>query len=122
MPTYRVHHVQIAAPRGSEEVARGFYVGVLGMQEIPKPAALAVRGGIWLRLDAGELHVGVEAGFRPAEKAHPAFEVDDLAEVRRRLERAGTGVEDDELLPGRARFYAHDPFGNRLEFVGRAER
>ena len=116
----RLHHVQIAAPAGCEAAARRFFGGLLGLEEIPKPPHLARRGGVWFDLGATQLHVGVEAPFRPAEKAHPAFEVDDLAELRSRLEIAGVRLQDDELLPGRRRFYAHDPFGNRLEFVGRA--
>jgi len=122
MTSYRLHHVQLAVPPGSEEAARGFYVGVLGMEEVPKPATLAGRGGLWLRLGREELHLGVEVGFRPSRKAHPAFEVEDLGTVRRRLETAGAAVQDDQLLPGRARFYTHDPFGNRLEFVASVPR
>jgi catechol 2,3-dioxygenase-like lactoylglutathione lyase family enzyme len=113
----RIHHVQIAVPPGSEARARSFYVGVLGLAEVPKPPALAARGGLWLSLGDSELHLGVEKAFRPALKAHPAFEVLDLDGLRRRLEAAGVRTEEDGELPGRQRFYAHDPFGNRLEFV-----
>ena len=116
---YRLHHVQIAAPPGCESAARTFYVGVLGMEELPKPVTLAARGGLWLRLSGAELHLGVEPEFRPAKKAHPAFEVDDLDALRRRLREPGVPIRDDQLLPGRKRFYADDPFGNRLEFVDR---
>jgi len=87
------------------------------MQEIPKPATLAARGGVWFRLGEGELHLGIEEPFRPARKAHPAFEVADLEGLRQRLEKAGAPVRTDELLPGRRRFYTDDPFGNRLEFI-----
>ena len=114
--------MQLAVPPGSEDVARRFYVGVLGMEEIPKPPTLAGRGGLRLRLASLELHLGVEAEFRAARKAHPAFEVDDLGALRRRLEGTGAAVQDDELLPGRSRFYTHDPFGNRLEFLAREPR
>lgn len=117
---YRLHHVQLGIPPDSEAAARAFYVGVLGLVELPKPATLAPRGGLWLALQGTELHLGVEAEFRPATKAHPAFEVDDLGEIRARLERAGVRPVDDALLPGRRRFYATDPFGNRLEFLGKA--
>jgi hypothetical protein len=41
-----VDHVQLAAPPGSESRLRAYYVDVLGMTEIPKPALLAVRGGV----------------------------------------------------------------------------
>jgi len=122
MSSYRLHHLQLAVPPGSEDAARRFYVGVLGMAEIVKPTTLAARGGLWLSLAAEELHLGVETEFRPATRAHPAFEVDDLDEVRRRLEGAGAPVEDDALLPGYRRFYSQDPFGNRLEFLRREPR
>ena len=115
----RIHHVQIAIPAGSEARARAFYVGLLGLTEIPKPPTLAARGGLWLDLGGSELHLGVEAGFRPSGKAHPAFEVEDLDAVRRKLTEGWIPLEDDDLLPERPRFYAHDPFGNRLEFLGR---
>jgi catechol 2,3-dioxygenase-like lactoylglutathione lyase family enzyme len=109
-------HVQIAAPPGCENAARAFYVGLLGCEELPKPAELAGRGGCWFRVGAHELHVGVEQDFVPARKAHPGFVVDDLAVLRARFAEHGIDVRDDETLPDVERFYADDPFGNRLEF------
>jgi len=88
---------------------RAFYGGVLGMREVEKPPALAARGGVWFE----QLHVGVEEGFAPARKAHPAFRVDDLDALAARI----GDVQWDEAIPGVRRFYAHDPFGNRLEFL-----
>jgi hypothetical protein len=44
-----VDHVQLAVPRGSEDLLRAYYVDVLGMTEIPKPPVLAARGGCWFR-------------------------------------------------------------------------
>ncbi len=118
---FRIHHVQLAVPAGSEETARQFYVDLLGMTEVAKPPALAARGGLWLRIDGAELHLGVEQEFRAAAKAHPALEVDDWEALRERLRTAGATPQDDALLPGRRRFYASDPFGNRLEFIDRGE-
>ncbi|HTP54013.1 MAG TPA: VOC family protein [Thermoplasmata archaeon] len=115
----RLQHVQIAAPPGSELAARAFFVDLLGMTEVPKPPNLAKRGGIWLDLDGSQLHVGIDPAFRPAEKAHPAFEVDDLDALRRRLTDRGVATWEDEVYPGRRRFYARDPWGNRLEFLSR---
>lgn len=40
-------HVQVAIPAGGEDRARAFYGGLLGLKEIPKPAALSARGGVW---------------------------------------------------------------------------
>ncbi|MET9256680.1 VOC family protein [Streptomyces sp. NPDC003717] len=110
-------HVQLAAPPGSEPALRAFYTGVLGMTEVPKPAPLAARGGCWFEAGFVRLHVGVEADFRPARKAHPGLRVRGIAAYAARLTAAGTRVTWDDALPDHARFYAADPVGNRLEFL-----
>ncbi|SHE97653.1 Glyoxalase-like domain-containing protein [Kaistia soli DSM 19436] len=112
-----IDHVQIAMPRGEEEAARQFYGAILGLAEIAKPAILAQRGGVWFLAGARQLHLGVEDDFRPARKAHPAFRVDNLDELRARCVAAGLAPIDDDALPGYQRFYLSDPFGNRLEFL-----
>ncbi len=115
MLTY-LDHLQLAMPPGQEAAARAFYEGLLGFREVAKPAALASRGGCWFEGPVA-LHLGVEADFRPAKKAHPAFRVNDLDALAARLERAGHGVLWDDALPSERRFYTSDPFGNRLEFL-----
>jgi catechol 2,3-dioxygenase-like lactoylglutathione lyase family enzyme len=112
-----LHHAQLAMPRGEEAAARAFYAGVLGMAEVEKPPVLAARGGAWFRAGGLELHLGIEEPFNPARKAHPGVLVSDLDEVVRRLGGAGQDVTWDADLPGFRRVYAHDPFGNRLEFL-----
>jgi catechol 2,3-dioxygenase-like lactoylglutathione lyase family enzyme len=112
-----LHHVQLAMPAGGEDRARAFYRDVLGMAELPKPADLARRGGAWFRGGGWEVHLGVEADFRPARKAHPGVLVRGLDALAEDIEAAAGRVEWDELFPGHRRFYAHDPFGNRLEFL-----
>jgi catechol 2,3-dioxygenase-like lactoylglutathione lyase family enzyme len=114
---HAVDHVQVAIPRGEEETARAFYVGVLGLEEVPKPPRLAGRGGCWLAAGAISLHLGVEDEFRPARKAHPAFLVDGLADLEARCRAAGAEVIDDEGLDTHARFFVFDPFGNRIELM-----
>jgi catechol 2,3-dioxygenase-like lactoylglutathione lyase family enzyme len=109
--------MQLAMPSGEESVARGFFVDVLGMTEIAKPPVLAARGGAWFRAGDVELHLGVEDDFRPARKGHPGMVVTDLDEVVSRLAAAGQAVSWDSDFPGFRRVYAHDPFGNRLEFL-----
>ena len=116
MSVTAIDHVQVAAPAGCEGDARAFYGGLLGLVEVAKPVELVERGGCWFRVGGQELHVGVEESFAPARKAHPGFVVDDLEGLRARLAGAGIEVRDDVSLPGAARFYADDPFGNRLEF------
>jgi catechol 2,3-dioxygenase-like lactoylglutathione lyase family enzyme len=117
-----LHHVQVAMPAGREDDARAFYAGVLGLTEVPKPEHLQARGGCWFRSGDGavEIHVGVEAEFRPARKAHPALLTDDLDALRTSLSEGGFETQDDEQLAGFDRFYGYDPFGNRLEFLGLA--
>jgi len=111
-----VDHVQLAMPAGGEEEARAFYAGLLGLPEVPKPPELAARGGAWFESGGVKLHLGVEEGFRPARKAHPALVVAGLAELAETLRGAGYEVVEGELQ-GRARFHVHDPFGNRLEML-----
>jgi catechol 2,3-dioxygenase-like lactoylglutathione lyase family enzyme len=119
-----LHHVQVAAPPGCELRARAFYGGLLGLEEVEKPAALASRGGCWFRAGSHELHVGVADPFVPAEKAHPALVVsscDALLELARRLGEGGTTVSwaDETEIPHVTRVHVHDPFGNRLELLAR---
>lgn len=110
-------HVQIAAPSGCEEVARQFYCALLKLPEVAKPPVLAARGGVWFQVGSQQLHIGVEAGFQPARKAHPAFAVTNVGELAGRLQSAGLDITWDEALPGVRRFYVADPWGNRLEFL-----
>jgi catechol 2,3-dioxygenase-like lactoylglutathione lyase family enzyme len=112
-----IDHVQIAAPRGCEEKAREFFGRLLGMQEIEKPESLLVRGGCWFKAGTRQLHIGVEEDFRPAAKAHPAFAVEDIDAAFSALEDAGIRCVWDEAIGKVRGFYAHDPWGNRLEFT-----
>ena len=138
-----IDHVQIACPPGSEEVLRGYYRDLLGLTEKPKPPRLAVRGGCWFTGHGIELHLGVEEDFRPARKAHPGLLWPDLDGLAARLAVAGyevtwadpaeldewsreptdaTATDGDPRATERGnhhvrRFHAHDPYGNRLEFL-----
>jgi catechol 2,3-dioxygenase-like lactoylglutathione lyase family enzyme len=113
----RLHHMQIAMPRDAEPQARAFFVDVLGMTEVPKPEVMARRGGAWFRAGGVELHLGAEDDFVPDRKGHPGILVDDLDDVAARLTRADWPVRWDDDFPGFRRFYANDPFGNRMEFL-----
>jgi catechol 2,3-dioxygenase-like lactoylglutathione lyase family enzyme len=104
-------------PAGAEPAVRAFYGGILGMTELDKPPVLAARGGCWFRSGAVELHLGVEQDFSPARKAHPGMLVSDIDALAARLTASGVDVEWDDDFPGHRRFYAHDPLGNRLEFL-----
>ena len=113
----RIDHIQLAAPKGCEDAARRFYGEILGLREMEKPESLRTRGGCWFQCGAQQLHIGVEADFRPAKKAHPAFAAEDLGKLRESLQAHGIAIKDDDAIPGTRRFFAEDPWGNRLEFV-----
>ena len=115
-----IDHVQLAAPPGCEAAGRRFFGDLLGLPELPKPAALAVRGGLWFQCGAHQLHLGVESDFHPAKKAHPALRLRDeasLVALREHLRAAGVSVREDHEVDDAARFFADDPWGNRLEFT-----
>ena len=112
-----IDHVQLAMPKGSEDRARRFYHHVLGMKEIPKPEALAGRGGCWFASGEAQLHLGVEDDFRPAKKAHPALVVDGLDEILAKCKAAGLPTKPDVQIDGRRRVHVFDSFGNRLELI-----
>ncbi|WP_326620381.1 glyoxalase [Streptomyces decoyicus] len=123
-------HIQLAAPPGTEDALRAYYADLLGMTEVPKPPALAARGGWgspllersrelggWFEAGTARLHLGIEADFRPAKKAHPGIRVHGIDAFAARLTAGGATVTWDDHLPGHRRFYSVDPAGNRLEFL-----
>ncbi|MGG0822249.1 glyoxalase [Paenibacillus turicensis] len=115
-------HVQLAAPEGCEAKARLFFNKLLGWAELEKPEPLKPRGGAWFQCGIHEVHVGVQSDFVAATKAHPAFHVQGLSQLRTYLLKNDVPVIDDEARAeeGITRFYIHDPFGNRLEFLERS--
>ncbi|TWT16107.1 VOC family protein [Planomicrobium sp. CPCC 101079] len=113
----KIDHIQVAAPSNSEQSAIDFYSGILGMEQVEKPAALKGRGGVWFEFGAYQLHVGVEEPFSSAKKAHPAFQVAGFEQLQKHLNASGIDVKNDDSIPGVTRFFISDPFGNRLEFL-----
>lgn len=97
---------------------RAFYGDLLGMEELAKPRELARRGGCWFASGDAQIHLGVEPDFRPARKAHPALRCHDYEVLTSKLRAAGVLLIADDTLPGVARCYIHDPFGNRMELIG----
>lgn len=112
-----IDHVQLAVPIGGEAQARKFYVGILGFEEIEKPALLRKNGGVWFKAGTVNIHFGIEEPFIPAKKAHPAILVKDILSMKNYLFKKHIDFVVDERLPGANRFYVKDPFGNRLEFL-----
>ena len=112
-----IDHIQIAAPPSSESAARRFYGELLDMEEIPKPDNLKARGGCWFRFGSHEVHIGIQSDFIPAKKAHPGFTVDALEQLKLRIQEAGYTINEERPIDSRSRFFTHDPFGNRIEFL-----
>ena len=113
-------HVQIAAPPGFTAQGRAYFGALLGLAELPRPASMAAREGLWFALGEQQLHLGAEADFRPAKKAHPALRARDARTVRalsQRLCEAGYPTTFATDAPGAVRFHVSDPWGNRLEFT-----
>ncbi len=113
-----IDHIQLAMPAGGEATARAFYAGLLGLAEVPKPAALHNRGGVWFSGGSVRLHLGVETPFTLALKAHPALRVVGLEALVAVLAEAGVPAGASVQLDGTARVYVkRDPFGNRIELM-----
>ena len=112
-----IDHIQLAAPKGSEGMARNFYKDILGFMEVEKPDELKKRGGVWFSFGNYQIHVGIEEPFTPAKKAHPAFEVENIEALEQNLSKNDIHIIKDDNLPGAKRFYLHDPFGNRIEVL-----
>ncbi len=114
-----IDHVQLAMPEGPEAEARAeeFFTGLLGLPRVPKPPELASRGGCWFELGPAKVHLGAEADFRPARKAHPALVVSNLDALCHELDRSGHPTRRVEDVPGKPQWYVDDPFGNRIELI-----
>jgi len=117
MPVRRIDHILIAMPAGREDDARAFYHGILGLTEKVKPPQVAARGGCWFETGVLQVHLGVDKNFIPARKAHPAFIVDDLADIVANAKQRGYNVTEDVPMAGYDRRHIDDPFGNRIELI-----
>ena len=119
MKVVAIDHVQLAMPAGQEDAARRFYAGLLGLTEVPKPPHLAVRGGAWFESEGVKIHLGVDPDFRPARKAQPGLRVSDLHGLLETLRAAGHAISEGDAGDADEHVYVDDPFGNRLELIGR---
>ena len=113
----RLHHVSVPRPPGSHDAARAFYGTLLNFTEVAPPASLGHLDLVWFQLGDTELHLFVGLPAPPESGAHLCIEVADVAALRARLDVAGHSTGDADEIPGRPRFFCHDPFGNLLEFT-----
>jgi catechol 2,3-dioxygenase-like lactoylglutathione lyase family enzyme len=114
----RLHHAQITVPSDKVDEARDFYLGVLGLTEIPKPKTLLSRGGFWVQLGDVEIHVGTQDDVdRLASKGHVAYQVSHLEQWRNTLNQQNITILESIPIEGYDRFEFRDPFGNRVEMI-----
>lgn len=114
----RLHHVQITVPSDKVDEAHDFYVGLLGLTEVPKPETLQHRGGFWMQLGHVEIHVGIQDHVdRHANKGHIAYQVAQLDGWRETLNQHDITILDSIPIEGYDRFEFRDPFGNRVEMI-----
>jgi len=119
MKVVGLNHVQVNVSNAELAAAREFYLNFMGMKEIPRPAVFKSEG-FWFHAGTFEMHIGVEENVdRRATRAHPAYEVDDAAAWRKKVEAAGLPIKDQPKIPGFERFHFRDPFGNNIELIQR---
>ncbi|WP_106595442.1 VOC family protein [Dyadobacter jiangsuensis] len=112
----RLDHIMLCIPPGTEQQARDFYGGVLGLQELNDLGYPLPHGAIWFQMGDIQLHIRAE-DVQAVSQRHPAFEVDNLEEARAILEKHGVAIKNDSKIPDRNRFSFRDPFGNRIELI-----
>lgn len=114
----RLHHVSIPAHSDQFDSGRRFYGGILGLHEIPAPKTLGQDRVLWFQAGDCELHLFNEDDERASGGGrHFCFAVEDLDQVRARLEESAIATEETTPIHNRPRFFCQDPFGNRLELT-----
>ena len=111
----RLTHINVTMPKGGEDIARSFYRDLLGLREVPKPESIRNRGGVWFDAGGLDIHVSVEENRTgPDAYRHFGLECADVDGLRAKLQAEGVVTDNGRPTPWK-RFFAHDPFGNRIE-------
>ena len=119
MKVVGINHAQLSVSLVELSKAREFYLGFMGMKEIPRPPVLRSEG-FWFLAGNFETHIGVEEHVdRHATRAHLAYEVDDVAAWQKKVKEAGLEIKDQPKIAGYERFHFRDPFGNNIELIQR---
>src|ERR1043165_2798622 len=113
-----LHHVNVTVPSELEDATRNFYGSVLGLKQLPKPAA-ARQTGAWYQIGDNQLHLSIEDEPQSGlSSRHVCFNVTSITETENRFREAGVEIiPDPRPMPGTERFYVRDPGGNQLEIV-----
>ena len=114
----QLHHVNVTVAPELEAATKEFYGVILGLRQVPKPAA-ARQSGAWYQIGENQLHLSVDSQQpKGLSSRHVCFTVSDLAESEKRFRAAGVEIiPDPRPNPGTPRFYVRDPGGNQLEIV-----
>lgn len=127
-PPIQVRHIDhVTLIVKDVEASRRFYVGLLGMTEVPRPAFPF--GGAWFQAGATLVHLieehdrsgpagyPVEVLVRSSRNHHFAFEVDDAAAAAETLKRLGMPLVDDAKRrpDGAIQMFLTDPDGHVIE-------
>ena len=110
-----IHHVSLNV--SDADVARHFYVDVLGLRAIDRPE-LPV-DGVWLEMaDRRQVHL-IVAAVPDDRGQHAAFAVDDLDAAIDAVRAHGVTVSDAVPVgdTGVRQAFLADPDGNRLELT-----
>ena len=120
--TVQVRHIDhVTLVVRNVEASRRFYVGLLGMKEVPRPAFKF--GGAWFQAGATLIHLieehdrsgpagyPVEVLVRSSRNHHFAFEVDDARAAAENLKAMGIELLDDAKLrpDGAVQVFLTDP-------------
>ncbi|HYR76900.1 MAG TPA: VOC family protein [Pyrinomonadaceae bacterium] len=113
-----LHHVNVTVAPALEAATKEFYGSVLGLRQVPKPAA-SRQSGAWYQIGANQLHLSIEdQSANTASSRHVCLTVDDLSAAEKKFREAGVRIiPDPRPVPSSPRFYVRDPGGNQLEIV-----
>lgn len=105
---------EVRMPPGQEAEARRFYGQLLGLRETMKPPG---ERGCWFQTADGLFKVIPDATFVQRSPTEPLarFRVDKAEAMRMALDKARFRHYDAPHVVGTRGFFAHDPFGNRIE-------
>ena len=97
--------------------ARAFYIGVLGLTEIPKPKTFDFVA-LWFRLGDGQtLHLLQKPSPDTRSPRHFALRVPDIDAAREHFRAHGVTLQETGPIPHCDRFFVFDPDGNRIEVI-----
>ena len=101
------------------EEALNFYTIILGLEEIPTPEEVKVKGIRWLSLpDNQTLHLVASREFRAPGTAHLAITVEEIETWEKYLNDHNVETYPPKFdLYKAKRFFVKDPSGNRIEFL-----